>query len=418
MFMRFLLPIGAKMVYNITIQISIRTERYNLGIYGIMGGTFDPVHEAHIRIGEAVLRGLRPDGVLFIPDGDPPHKRTHASGADRMRMIRLAIEGREGFEASDIEVLRGGTTYTVDTLTHLKTIRPGDRFLYIVGADTLFVIETWRDFPSVARMLSGIAVVPRPGVRNVEKQAAFLTGKYRVPVTQVQIEPTSVSSTDIRHMIARGIPTGGLLAENVAAYIAEKGLYKDPTIEELRRTLKPDRFVHTLGVEQTAVELAKRFGADECKASKAALLHDCAKCMSEEEMRALIERHRDEVEEPDERLRPLLHAPAGVALAMEKYGVTDKDVLSAIRWHTTGRANMTQLEEIVYLADSIEPNRRPFPGLEEIRALAREDLDKAVLACAQRTKEYVVMRGYPLNRRSNDLIQWLLFDRNETEGGK
>ncbi len=163
------------------------------------------------------------------------------------------------------------------------------------------------------------------------------------------------------------------------------------------------------------MELAKRFGADECKASKAALLHDCAKCMSEEEMRALIGRHKGEVKS---RTRNSVRFACARAWRWRwKIRRDGQDVLSAIRWHTTGRANMTQLEEIVYLADSIEPNRRPFPGLEEIRALAREDLDKAVLACTQRTTEYVVMRGYPLNRRSNDLIQWLT-KKNETEGGK
>ncbi|MGI6173577.1 MAG: nicotinate-nucleotide adenylyltransferase [Christensenellales bacterium] len=378
-----------------------------MAVYAIMGGTFDPIHAGHIAVARAVYEEFRPERVLFVPDGDPPHKICGASAEDRLRMIEIALRGETGIVPCDMEVRRAGTTYTVDTLTQLRREHPRDAFYYIVGADTLRVIETWKNFPRISEILGGLFVVPRPGEENVQSMADALLKKYTLDIRFVDMESVDISSTDIRMRVARDMDIAGMVPLGVAEYIASKRLYRDPTIEALRGLLSRDRFRHTIGVEREAVRMARIFGVDEEKASLAALLHDCAKCMPEKEMRETIGRNLEVLIEPYETAPQLLHAIAGTALAYERFGIRDKEILSAIRWHTTGCEAMSMLDKIVYLADAIEPNRSPFPRLRKIRRLSETDLDAAVIECAKCTREYVASKGQTFNGRTNAMLRAL-----------
>ncbi len=358
--------------------------------YGIMGGTFDPIHNGHLMMAEAARGQMWLDEVFFIPDGDPPHKAEQAGASDRLRMVELAVAGRDGFRALDMEVRRAGQTFTVDTLEQLTADCPCGRFFFIVGADTLMVIESWRNFPRVASLLSGVACAPRGAVptEDAARQSAKLLERYGLRVTMLDMPPVDISSTSIREAVARGLPAAEMAPQHVLDYIRDRGLYLDPVLTQLRKTLSKERYRHTLGVEKTAVELARRYGEDVEKARLAALLHDCARCLDSGEMRRLVGNRAGNT-----TLRALMHAPAGAALARQKYGVEDHAVLSAIRWHTTGHEGMTKLEKIVYLADFIEPNRPDYPGLAELRAEAFRDLDSAVRLAAENTMRYVRARG-------------------------
>lgn len=162
--------------------------------------------------------------------------------------------------------------------------------------------------------------------------------------------------------------------------------------DEVRRRLGPDRFRHTLGVVETAVRLAKQFGVDEEKARLAALLHDVAK---DESKKRLLNRALDfgiVLTEIELRAPELMHAPVGREVARREFGVEDEDVLAAIRWHTTGRAGMSPLEKVIFLADAIEPGR-DYPGVEEIRRAAAVSLDGAVLLALDKSLLYLIQRG-------------------------
>ena len=148
--------------------------------------------------------------------------------------------------------------------------------------------------------------------------------------------------------------------------------------KELSKELKPDRFEHTLGVAYTAANLAFVYSADIDKALIAGMLHDCAKCMSYEEQLKLCEKNNVEVTEIERKNHSLIHAKAGMVLARTKYDVYDPDILNAIRYHTTGREDMSLLEKIIYIADFIEPNRKKLDGMEEIRKEAYSDIDKCL----------------------------------------
>ena len=148
--------------------------------------------------------------------------------------------------------------------------------------------------------------------------------------------------------------------------------------KELEKELKPDRFDHTLGVAYTSASLAMVHGANVDKALIAGFLHDCAKCLSHEEQLKICEKNNIELSDVERRNHSLLHAKAGIYIASTKYEIRDREILDAIRYHTTGRENMSLLEKIVYIADFIEPNRKPLDDMNIIRQEAFSDIDKCL----------------------------------------
>ena len=164
--------------------------------------------------------------------------------------------------------------------------------------------------------------------------------------------------------------------------------------DALSRRLKRSRYEHSLGVADTAAFLARRFGEDEARARTAGLLHDCAREFPNEAMRAEADAHGVSYGAVEASMPLLLHAPLGALLAREKYGAEDEAVLRAIARHTVGGAAMTALDKIVYFADMVEPTRA-YPGVEELRRLAREaDLDEMTLAGLTRSIAFVLEKGH------------------------
>ncbi len=148
--------------------------------------------------------------------------------------------------------------------------------------------------------------------------------------------------------------------------------------KELEKELKPDRYDHTLGVAYTSASLAMVHGANVDKALIAGFLHDCAKCLSHEEQLNICERNNIEITDVERRNHSLLHAKAGMYIASTKYEVRDPEILNAIRYHTTGKEDMSLLEKIVYIADFIEPNRKPLDDMNIIRKEAFTDIDRCL----------------------------------------
>ena len=157
----------------------------------------------------------------------------------------------------------------------------------------------------------------------------------------------------------------------------------------MEKALDPKRYEHTLGVAYTAAALAMRYGEDINNAILAGMLHDCAKCLTNEKRLIICEKYNIAINDAERKNPYLLHAKVGSFLAMKKYGVTDKDVINAILNHTTGRPGMSLLEKIIWIADYIEPGRKQAPNLALIRKLAFEDLDQAFLTALRDTLEYL-----------------------------
>lgn len=189
---------------------------------GIFGGTFDPVHNAHLEIARAARSSAGLDKVYFVVAARPPHKRTatHASADDRMAMVRAAVEDDERFEASDVELVREGYSYTIDTLDEFHRRHPGAELFLIIGYDSLIDLPRWRDPGQIVESCR-LLVVPR--LRIDIAPAPELEGRYEM----IPFKATDLSSTEIRERIARGESIRGLAPPAVERMIREKGIYQN-----------------------------------------------------------------------------------------------------------------------------------------------------------------------------------------------
>ncbi len=181
---------------------------------------------------------------------------------------------------------------------------------------------------------------------------------------------------------------------------------REQALKIVKKQLTDHRYQHTLGVMETAIALAEQYGADVKKAELAAIFHDYAKFYPKDKMRQIILSGKFPQDLLDYNSE-LWHAPAGAYLVEREAGITDKEVLDAIRYHTSGRPGMTLLEKVIYLADYIEPGRH-FPGVEEVRALAKEDLEKALIQAVKNTILFLMKKNQPVYPESfqtyNDLV--------------
>ncbi|MBO4337387.1 MAG: bis(5'-nucleosyl)-tetraphosphatase (symmetrical) YqeK [Lachnospiraceae bacterium] len=163
--------------------------------------------------------------------------------------------------------------------------------------------------------------------------------------------------------------------------------------EQVAQELDKKRFEHTMSVAYTASCMAMRFGEDPYRAYIAGLLHDCAKCIKDKQKLKLAEKYGLEVNEAEKENPDLLHAKLGSVLAKEKYGITDPQILSAIRWHTTGRPEMTAFEMIIYIADYIEIKRKELPLLSRAREAAFTSLEECMCVILESTLMYLGKKG-------------------------
>ncbi len=187
---------------------------------GIFGGTFDPVHNVHLRIARAARDRERLDRVLFVVDATPPHKRHEvvASAEDRLAMVQAAIQGEDGFEACRMEMDRPGPSYTVDTVRTLAEAHPDARLYLIIGYDAALDLPRWRD-PRAILHRARLIVVRRPECDDALDPS--LDGLHEV----LPFEASDLSSTEVRDLLAQGGDVRGLLPPAVLEHICGKGLY-------------------------------------------------------------------------------------------------------------------------------------------------------------------------------------------------
>lgn len=170
--------------------------------------------------------------------------------------------------------------------------------------------------------------------------------------------------------------------------------------EYLQKNLKPSRYEHTLGVAETAKKLASLYGVDENKAEIAGLAHDVAKNLSKEEMLQIIKENNISLSLVEENNLNLWHSVIAPIVAKNKLQINDEEILESLRWHTTGKEDMSVLEKIIYIADMIEPGRRMFDGLEEIRSATFENLDKGVYVGLTHSIKYILDNDFLIDENT------------------
>ena len=176
--------------------------------------------------------------------------------------------------------------------------------------------------------------------------------------------------------------------------------------KQLKKELDKERFTHTMGVMYTAAALAMAHGADMDQALYAGLLHDCAKCIPNEEKLSLCEKYQISISDAERKSPSLLHAKLGAYFAKSIYGIEDEVILHAIKVHTTGEPGMNLLDKIIYIADYIEPNRDQAPNLTAIRKLAFQDLDKTMEKILSDALQYLTEKGGEIDPLTNETYQY------------
>lgn len=388
---------------------------------GIYGGTYNPPHSGHLTAAKAAMEQLHLDRLLLIPAAVPPHKEIPAgspTGEQRLAMTELAFaEIWRQVTVTDMELHREGKSYTSDTLRQLKAEYPEDELFLLMGTDMFLSLTTWHE-PETVMALAHLGVFARERGDDLTVQKAYLEREYGARITLVDNPKViEVSSTEIRADIA---VHRDKLAEPVWGYIQREHLYgtacdlKHLTPEELRPIalsyLKPKRMPHVLGTAEEAAKLARLSGEDETAAYTAGLLHDCTKKLDMQQQKALCEKYGIELDELEQKALKLLHAKTGAAIARYEFGVSE-DVYHAILWHTTGRAGMSRLEKILYLADYIEPSREfaDDPEVVKLRRAVYADLDRGMLLGLNMTIREMEEMGNPVHHDTldarNDLMK-------------
>lgn len=385
---------------------------------GIYGGTFNPPHIGHILAASQAIETLKLDRLLLIPDRIAPHKELPGNSAtpeQRLEMLRIAAAEQERMIPSRIELDREGPSYTVETVRQLHRDYPQAELYLLMGADMFLSFDRWRDPEQIARYVT-ITVAYRgdKGEREEieEQKQRLLERDYRVILLENPVH--SISSTQLRRLLAFHC-AGEYLPCGVEDYIQENGLYdtkadwKQLPMEQLEQVvvslLKPSRVAHVLGCRDTAVELAKRWGADVTDAARAGILHDVTKALDGPLQLTLCAAYGKILDDFSRQYPKTLHALTGSLVAERIFGENPR-VVSAIAHHTTGKADMNLLETIIYVADYMEPNR-DFPGVERLRELAYQDIYGALKLGLEMTLEHLKRQGSEVSAASREALAWL-----------
>lgn len=385
---------------------------------GIYGGTFNPPHIGHIRAAQQAVTQLCLDRLLLIPDRIAPHKQLPNGSADpdqRLEMLCLAAANIPAVEVCDLELRREGTSYTYLTILELRERYPDAQMVLIMGTDMFLSFDRWKN-PDVITQHAALGVLYRGDKGEI---AAIEAKKLEMENCGVQVElikneVTAISSTQLRRMITFRcaepfLPTG------VGNYIRTHRLYhcaedyRCLTMEKLEQAviglLNPNRVAHVLGCRDSAVELARRWGANVRDAERAGILHDITKALDGPLQLTLCSEYGTILDDFSRKYPKTLHALTGSLVAQRIFGENEA-VAEAIRWHTTGRANMSLLEKIIYVADYIEPNRT-LPYVDELRYLAFTDLDAAVKLGLQKTLDHLALLGDEVSPASKEALDFL-----------
>ena len=391
---------------------------------GIYGGTFNPPHLGHLAAARTALEALKLDKLLLMPAATPPHKalpKDAPGPKHRLAMVEKmadAMDCPDAVEVSTLELERAGKSYTSDTLEALHKQYPGAELWLLTGTDMFLTLHQWHDAQTIFRLANICAFGRRKGDGEdlFAPQKVRLEREYKANVVTITLPGlVDVSSTQLRDLLSRG-KGGEYLLPAVYGYVLMHRLYgtnvhfKHLELPELRACsysmIRHKRIAHVMGVEEEAVKLAKFWGADPELARHAAILHDCTKYWSLEEHIRLCEKYGVHLDHLERQAVKLLHAKTGACMAKYVFGEPD-EVYEAIYWHTTGKADMSLLGKVLYMADYIEPNR-DFDGVERLRALAYTDLDRAMLLGVDATIREMEERGYLIHSNTRQARQWLL----------
>lgn len=390
---------------------------------GIYGGTFNPPHLGHLKAAGEFIKAAGLDRLLIMPSFLPPHKDCGAvaDAASRLEMCRLNFSELRATEVSDFEVLKGGKSYTYVTLSELSSSE--NELYFLLGTDMFLTLDEWKN-PQTVFSLATIVLVRRESDAalgsEIERKAEEYKSRFGARLLFIASDALVVSSTEVREMIESGESTEGILLPSVRKYADDNFLYKKQfsksDLDTLRANVKSrlgeDRYTHTLGVEATAVQIADFcLPAARSAIAAAALLHDIAKEMTDTELTEILKACPLLAEE-DMRSHKLYHAFAAPYIIKRDFPkFATEEILSAVFNHTSGSDGMSLFDEIIFVADYVEPNRKYRECIEarerlfsELCAASSERsilaLHEAALREIESTEHALRTKGLSLNSRT------------------
>jgi nicotinate-nucleotide adenylyltransferase len=385
----------------------------------IYGGSFNPPHIGHVAAARSVYEQLKPDKFLVIPTNVSPHKTMEENSPEpyeRLEMASLAFGDIPGVEISDMEIRREGKSYTATTVELLREEYPEDEICLVMGTDMFLSFRTWYRYQYLLENVT-LAVLSREAYDNyeIEQFKAELEREHDANVVIIPHQVLPMSSTEIRERMRLGLGSE-LVPDEVYASIVKHGYYDaKPELSWLREKVMPYlseyRVAHSAGCESQAVLLAMHWGEDPDTAAIAGILHDITKDMPKDKQLLLCEKYGIILDNSEIETPALLHSRTGAEMARELFGVSD-EIYEAIRWHTTGKPDMSTLEKIIYLADFTEPNR-DFEGVDVLRELCFENLDEAMaLGLSMSLGEIRARGGVPFGA-TFEAYTWYTSERGE-----
>ena len=389
---------------------------------GIYGGTFNPPHIGHLEAAKQAVSRLNLDRLLMVPASIAPHKvlpPNSPTAQQRLAMLRIAAADCPQIQVSDVELCREGVSYTWQTVRTLRQQNPQAELILIMGTDMFLSFREWKKPEEILKDAS-LAVFYR-GDRGehaaIDAEKAFWEEKG-VRVQLVENDVINISSTQMRRLLIFRC-AADFLPAGVLDYIREHYLYDTRTnwkklpMDQLEKVvislLNPNRVAHVLGCRDTAVALAKHWGANVEDAARAGILHDITKAIDGPLQLTLCGAYGKVLSDFSRKYPKTLHALTGSLVAERIFGENEA-VVSAIECHTTGKADMNLLEKIIYVADYMEPCRN-FPGVEKLRELAFTDMDAALNLGLEMTLEHLARQGAEVSPESREALAWL--NRNQ-----
>lgn len=344
-----------------------------MGKIALYGGTFDPVTNEHVNIINNLIKEEDIDKVIVMPTFQPPHKEsTTTSAYHRVEMLKLALGNLEKVEISTYEIEQSRAVYTYETCTYLNGKFPNDTLYFVMGTDMLETFSTWKN-PHIITKLADIILVERTNGGNNQLAINNFEKTFNKKIRQLKYVGKDVSSFEIRTRLKLDLDISCLTTFEVIDYIRQKGLYqKDRYYFYLSQVLPEKRRKHTLNVIICARNLAKRLGVSTYKAELGALLHDNAKYLD-------YTRYNFTLPEKD-MPKSVIHQFLGGYIAENILCVEDKEIIDAIKCHTTGKENMNLLEKIIFTADVIEKGRN-FVGVDILRIAVEVDFETGFRQC-------------------------------------
>lgn len=389
---------------------------------GIYGGSFNPPHLGHLAAARAAVASLGLDKLVFIPAGEPPHKKLDPHSPTRAQRLAMTAIAADQLlmpavtEVWDTELHREGKSYTADTLEEAAQRWPGDELWLLMGTDMFLTVQHWHE-PEKILSLAGICAFGRTEKDSeavFAPQRDYLSRTFNAKTATISIpDLVDVSSTRLRGLLCQG--TGReFLPQAVYGYILREKLYgtnadlKHLSLEDLRcvsySMVYAKRLAHIKGCEEEAARLANRWGTGEERMRRAAILHDCTKYLSVQEHLDICGQYGVALCPLERATDKLLHAKSGAALAKYVFGVDD-GIYNAILYHTTARAKMSLEEKLLYIADYMEPCR-DFPGVGELRRLAYTDVDGAVGMGAGLSVQEMLQRDKELHHDTKEAYEY------------